>query len=119
VFSIHFSNNDGCDVLGPYERVQIDGKLLIDGAGKVIAVHSAGQWRVGGSAYLRFDIHSTVRLRLADDSYRRTVGPVGSVQVIGGAIRTNESLGHLNETANAWLTFDDQGRWSSIVIESM
>jgi hypothetical protein len=76
-----------------------------------------GQWFAGSDLFTCFRINTSVHLRFADNGHRRTIGPLESIQVIDGAIRSDESLAHLNEAADKWLTFDDQGRWNSIVIE--
>jgi hypothetical protein len=119
VFSIRFELlGTGSHVSrGPYARVRLDGSGLVDDAGNVLAEYRDGYWQLGKLACRRFDIIASVHLQFLDNGQQRALGPFEAIHVLDTALHATETLAHLNRAAGKWLTFDDQGRWATIIIE--
>ena len=119
MFSIRFEFlGTGIHVFrGPYALVRLDGSRLVDDAGNILAEYRDGYWQVGRVACRRFVILASIRLQFSDVGQQRALGPFDAIHVADSSLYAGELLATLNRAAGKWLTFDDQGRWGTIVIE--
>jgi hypothetical protein len=105
---------------GPVRRLRLDGDLLKDDEGTVLARRANRAWHVDGRDYLRLDCEGPVRIRMEKPGASPSVhGPFMHFSSADGiSYAEHEVFASYDERMALWFSHRDRDYWMTLVLES-
>ena len=105
--------------LGPMPSFKVQGALIIDHKGEIVARHNGHRWQLGERSFYRVDCEGPLRVKL-DAASLTTRGPFDHLSLVNGtAYASRDVFAHYHSQSDSWTLQDGEHRIVSFVVTSV